>query len=147
MFWNLVKTCLKIGWKFIKSKFEKKAERAKTGVVYKVLHPVYAVVPFFAGVDKYFNFITDWEKYASPLAVRATGLSAKTLMRIAGVAEMFIGAMIVVKPRLGLAMSATMYAGIIGNLLTMPKQLHLASLDATLMVSALMLILLVPGNA
>ncbi len=46
---------------------------------------------FLAGLDKFFNLLVDWEKYASPLVLKVIPLSAGTLMRSAGVIEMIAG--------------------------------------------------------
>lgn len=46
---------------------------------------------FLAGLDKFFNLLTNWEQYASPLVLRVLPLSATALMRAAGVIEMIAG--------------------------------------------------------
>lgn len=46
---------------------------------------------FLAGLDKFFNLLVDWEKYASPLVLKVIPLSAGMLMRSAGVIEMIAG--------------------------------------------------------
>jgi uncharacterized membrane protein YphA (DoxX/SURF4 family) len=46
---------------------------------------------FLAGLDKFFNLLTNWEKYASPLLLHLVPLPAGTLMRIAGLIEIIAG--------------------------------------------------------
>ena len=46
---------------------------------------------FLAGLDKFFNILTNWEGYLSPLATNVLPLSAANLMRGVGVIEMFAG--------------------------------------------------------
>src|SRR5919108_6176441 len=46
---------------------------------------------FLAGLDKFFNLLTNWEKYASPLVLEIVPLSAGALMRVAGVIEIVAG--------------------------------------------------------
>ena len=46
---------------------------------------------FLAGLDKFFNLLTNWEQYASPLALKVIPVSAGTLMRIGGVIEIIAG--------------------------------------------------------
>jgi uncharacterized membrane protein YphA (DoxX/SURF4 family) len=47
--------------------------------------------PFLAGLDKFFNLLTNWETYLSPLALRLLPVSGATFMRIVGVIEMIVG--------------------------------------------------------
>jgi hypothetical protein len=49
---------------------------------------------FLAGLDKFFNLLTDWTAYLSPLAVRLLPISASTFMHVAGVVEMIVGIVI-----------------------------------------------------
>lgn len=49
------------------------------------------VGPFLAGLDKFFNLLTDWEMYLSPLAERFLPFSATTFMHIVGIVEMVVG--------------------------------------------------------
>lgn len=46
---------------------------------------------FLAGLDKFFNLLTNWEQYASPLVLRIVPLSAGALMRLGGVIEILAG--------------------------------------------------------
>jgi uncharacterized membrane protein YphA (DoxX/SURF4 family) len=46
---------------------------------------------FLAGLDKFFNILTDWGMYLSPIATRIVPLSASTLMHIVGPVEMLVG--------------------------------------------------------
>ena len=49
------------------------------------------VGPILAGLDKYFNFLTNWEVYLNPLAPRLLHLQPTTFMHIVGVIEMLAG--------------------------------------------------------
>jgi uncharacterized membrane protein YphA (DoxX/SURF4 family) len=49
-----------------------------------VLRVGLGVGPFLAGLDKYFNFLTNWPAYLNPL-------SGQTFMYIVGVIEMVVG--------------------------------------------------------
>ncbi|HEX8091045.1 MAG TPA: hypothetical protein VF762_19480 [Blastocatellia bacterium] len=58
--------------------------------------------PLLAGLDKFFNLLTDWEKYLSPLAERLLPVSGATFMHMVGVIEMIVGLMILTRwTRLG----------------------------------------------
>ena len=47
--------------------------------------------PFLAGLDKFFNLLTNWEMYLSPIALKIVPVSAGTFMRAVGVVEMIVG--------------------------------------------------------
>jgi uncharacterized membrane protein YphA (DoxX/SURF4 family) len=55
------------------------------------LRIAFGLTAFLAGLDKFFNLLTNWEKYASPLLLNLVPLSAGTLMRVAGVIEIVVG--------------------------------------------------------
>lgn len=55
------------------------------------LRIAFGLTAFLAGLDKFFNLLTHWEKYASPLALSLVPVSAGTLMRVAGVIEIIVG--------------------------------------------------------
>ena len=60
------------------------------------------VGPFLAGLDKYFNLLTNWTGYISPLALKILPFSGQTFMHIVGVIEMVVGLAILTKwTRLG----------------------------------------------
>ena len=44
-----------------------------------------------AGLDKFFNFLTDWSMYLSPLATRLLPISSAVFMRAVGVIEVIVG--------------------------------------------------------
>lgn len=47
--------------------------------------------PIIAGVDKYFNKLTDWGMYLSPLATKIVPVSTTTFMHVVGVVEIIAG--------------------------------------------------------
>ncbi len=49
---------------------------------------------FLAGLDKFFNVLTDWGMYLSPLAERLLPVSGVVFMRVVGVIEMAVGLLI-----------------------------------------------------
>jgi uncharacterized membrane protein YphA (DoxX/SURF4 family) len=55
------------------------------------LRIAFGLTAFLAGLDKFFNLLTNWEQYVSPLALQVVPLSAGALMRVAGVIEMIAG--------------------------------------------------------
>lgn len=63
---------------------------------------------FLAGLDKFFDLLTEWSMYVSPLAERLLPVSPEVFLRAVGVVEMAVGLAILTRwPRLGAyAMSA-----------------------------------------
>ena len=55
------------------------------------LRIAFGLTAFLAGLDKFFNLLTDWEQYASPLVLSILPVSAGTLMRVGGVIEIIAG--------------------------------------------------------
>ena len=56
-----------------------------------VLRMGLGVVPILAGLDKFFNFFTNWGMYLNPLAPRLLHIPPSTFMHIVGVIEMLVG--------------------------------------------------------
>ena len=74
---------------------------------------------FLAGLDKFFNLLTNWEIYLSPLAVRLLPVSGTTFMHIVGVIEMIVGLMILTRwTRLGSYVAMLWLALIAVNLIS-----------------------------
>ncbi len=70
-----------------------------------------------AGLDKFFEVLTTWSMYLSPLAERLLPVSAETFLRAVGVLEMAIGAAILTRwPRLGAYALSLWLVGIAVNL-------------------------------
>jgi uncharacterized membrane protein YphA (DoxX/SURF4 family) len=49
------------------------------------------LAPLLAGLDKYFNMLTNWEMYLNPLIPRLLHVSAPTFMHLVGVVEIVAG--------------------------------------------------------
>lgn len=55
------------------------------------------VGPILAGLDKFFNFFTNWEMYLNPLAPRLLHIQPVTFMHIVGVIEMAVGVVVLTR--------------------------------------------------
>lgn len=55
------------------------------------------VGPILAGLDKFFNFLTNWEMYLNPLAPKLLHLQPSTFMHVAGVVEIVVGVAVLTK--------------------------------------------------
>jgi uncharacterized membrane protein YphA (DoxX/SURF4 family) len=48
------------------------------------LRIAFGLTAFLAGLDKFFNLLTNWEQYANPMLLKLVPLSATALMRLGG---------------------------------------------------------------
>jgi len=69
--------------------------------VFNLLRITYGIIPIVAGIDKFTNLLTDWEKYLNPTLASLLPFSAHTFMLIVGVIEIIAGIIVLVKPRIG----------------------------------------------
>jgi len=59
--------------------------------IYWTLRIGLGLAAFLAGLDKFFNILTNWEAYLSPALVKLLPVSDVVFMRVAGVIEMAAG--------------------------------------------------------
>jgi uncharacterized membrane protein YphA (DoxX/SURF4 family) len=57
----------------------------------------FGLAPVFAGLDKYFNLLTNWEMYLNPLVPRLLHISAPTFMHIVGAIEIVAGILVLTR--------------------------------------------------
>jgi uncharacterized membrane protein YphA (DoxX/SURF4 family) len=93
--------------------------------------------PIIAGADKFFNILTDWTMYLSPLATRVVPVSAATFMHIVGVVEILAGIVVLSRwTRIGSWVVMAWLLSIAVNLLTMGMFYDLAVRDVEIAVGA-----------
>ena len=98
------------------------------------------VGPFLAGLDKYFNLLTDWTMYTSPLVLRVLPFSGRTFMHIVGVIEMIVGLAILTKwTRLGSYVASAWLVAIAINLVSTGMFLDVAVRDLEMALAAFVL--------
>jgi uncharacterized membrane protein YphA (DoxX/SURF4 family) len=92
---------------------------------------------FLAGLDKFFNILTDWGMYLSPVATKVVPIPAEILMRGVGVAEMILGAsMLAGWTRIGGYVAMGWLLAIAVNLLTTGMFYDLAMRDVEIAIAA-----------
>lgn len=70
-----------------------------------------------AGIDKFFNVLTDWDTYLSPLAAQLLPVSTGTFMGFVGVIEFAVGLAILTGwTRVGAYVASAWLVGIAANL-------------------------------
>jgi DoxX len=93
--------------------------------------------PFLAGLDKFFNLLTNWTLYLNPLALRVIPVGPASFMRAIGVVEMVVGIAILTRwTRLGAYLAAVWLVGIALNLVTMGAFFDVAVRDLLIAVAA-----------
>lgn len=96
--------------------------------------------PIIAGVDKYFNKLTDWSMYLSPLATKVVPVSANTFMHVVGVVEIIAGLIVLSRwTKIGSYIVMAWLLCIVANLLTMGMFYDLAVRDVEIAVGAFVL--------
>lgn len=104
---------------------------------YRILHLGFVVAPILAGLDKFFNVLTNWEQYLAPFIADIVG--ASTFMAIVGVVEVVAGIGVALRPRIFAYVVAAWLVGIIVNLLLIPGYYDVALRDLGLALGALAL--------
>ncbi len=95
------------------------------------------VGPFLAGLDKFFNFLTDWSMYLSPMVEGMLPVSGSAFMQVVGVIEMLVGLAILTRwTRLGSYVAAGWLVAISINLVTTGLFLDLAVRDLEIAIAA-----------
>lgn len=93
--------------------------------------------PFLAGLDKFFNVLTNWTDYLNPVALQYVPVDAETFMRCVGIVEMFVGLAILTRwTKLGAYLAACWLVAIAVNLVAMEKFYDIAVRDLLLAVAA-----------
>lgn len=105
-----------------------------------VLRMGLGVGPFLAGLDKYFNLLTNWTGYISPLALKILPFSGQTFMYIVGVIEMIVGLAILTKwTRVGAYVASAWLVLIATNLVSTGMFFDVAVRDLEIALAALVL--------
>jgi hypothetical protein len=106
---------------------------------YQILYIGFIVAPLLAGLDKFTNFLVNWEQYLAPAVERLLPITGHTLMLLVGIVEMAAAVLVAVRPRIGAYVVAAWLLGIIVNLLLVPGYFDVALRDFGLALGALAL--------
>lgn len=95
------------------------------------------VGPIVTGLDKYFNKLTDWTMYLSPLATKVVPVSPATFMHIVGIVEIVAGFIVLSHyTRIGSAIVGLWLLAIAVNLVTTGMFYDLAVRDVEIAIGA-----------
>lgn len=93
--------------------------------------------PIIAGFDKFFNKLTDWQMYLSPLATKVVPVSPVTFMHVVGVIEIIAGIIVLTRfTKFGAYLVMAWLIGIAINLATTGMFYDLAVRDVEIAVGA-----------
>ncbi len=98
------------------------------------------VGPIITGTDKYFNKLTDWGMYLSPLVTKVVPLSGPTFMHIVGAVEIIAGLIVLSRwTKVGSYIVMLWLLGIVVNLITTGMFYDLAMRDVEIAIGAFVL--------
>ena len=94
------------------------------------------VGPFLAGLDKFFNLLTNWGMYLSPVAEKMIPVSADAFMHGVGVVEMLVGLAVLTRWTRAGGYVVTLYMMAIAVNLVFGKFFDLAVRDVEIAIGA-----------
>ena len=59
--------------------------------IYMPLKITFGLIPFLAGLDKFFGYLADWKAYLSPHIASLLPVSPEVFMGLVGIIEMIVG--------------------------------------------------------
>ncbi len=68
---------------------------------FNLLKYTYGILPIVAGLDKFTNILTQWEKYIHPGLAEMLPFDQHTFMIIVGLIEILAGIIVLAKPAIG----------------------------------------------
>ena len=102
-----------------------------------ILKIALGLVTFLAGLDKFFNRLTNWNDHLNPAALEIAHVTPELFLQCVGVAEMVVGIAILTRwTKLGAYLAALWLAANAANLITMGRYLDVAVNDLVLSVAA-----------
>jgi hypothetical protein len=94
------------------------------------------LIATLAGLDKFFNLLTNWQAYVAPMAQQLLPFSTTTFMAVVGVIEFVVGVTILaIRPSLG-AFVASAWLVLIAMNLVLGGHFDIAVRDLVLAVAA-----------
>ena len=106
---------------------------------FRILQVAFVAAPILAGLDKFFNLLTVWSNYLSPLALSVIHYHAEGFMMFVGVVEIIAGIGVIFKPRIFAYIVSLWLLLIIVNLLFTGQFYDIALRDLGLLLGALAL--------
>ena len=102
-----------------------------------ILWVAFVLAPLCAGIDKFFDFLTNWDQYLSPIVTHY--VNGNLFMHAVGVIEIVAAVIVALTPRVGAYIVAIWLLGIIANLISMHAYYDIALRDFGLFLGAIAL--------
>ena len=115
---------------------ERSYDNVSVRQAYNILHLGFALLPVVAGLDKFFNFLVNWNQYLAPQIDEFLGGNSQAFMLIVGVIEVIVGIGVALKPKVFSYIVAAWLAGIVVNLLMTDQYYDIALRDTGLAMGA-----------
>lgn len=109
---------------------------AHDSTAYNALKIGFVVAPLVAGIDKFFNVLTDWTQYLAPVFNELLDVSPATFMMGVGVIEIIAGIGVLFKPKIFSFVVCAWLVGIICNLMLTGQYFDIALRDLGLAIGA-----------
>src|SRR3954462_14314687 len=116
---------------------EMKMRQTEVDQSWMAVRVTYGLVPLLAGLDKFFDLLTNWAQYLAPAIVNVLPVSASVFMRTVGVIEIAVGLLILTRwTRIGAYIASAWLVLIALNLVMSGKYFDVAVRDAAMAVGA-----------
>jgi uncharacterized membrane protein YphA (DoxX/SURF4 family) len=113
---------------------------SKVHTLWLLLKWTYGLVAIAAGADKFFNLITHWEQYVSPMIISMLPIPLPQFMYLVGIIEIVVGILILTKyTRWGAYLIMAWLLLIVVNLLSMGMYYDICVRDTVMAVGAYVL--------
>ena len=104
--------------------------------IFNLLKFTFGIVPIVAGLDKFTDLLTNWEKYLHPGIAGMLPFTAHIFMMIVGVIEIIAGIIVLAKPAVGGYIVAAWLTLIALTLLASGNYLDVAVRDLVMAIGA-----------
>ena len=106
---------------------------------YQTLHIAFVAIPVIAGLDKFADWLANWDAYLAPAISRMLPFSTHQYMIGVGVVEILAGLIVAAKPRIGALIVAAWMLCVIVNLFIAQDFFDIALRDFGLLLGAVAL--------
>src|SRR5262245_24493590 len=96
---------------------------------FRILQLGFTIAPIVAGLDKFFHWLTDWDKYLAPVVNNLLGGRGHEFMYVVGVIEIIAGIGVALRPGIFAYVVSAWLMGIVLNLVMAGGYLDIALRD------------------
>lgn len=104
--------------------------------VFNLLRMTFGIVPIVAGLDKFTDLLTQWDKYLHPGLAEMLPFTPHTFMMIVGVIEIVAGVIVLIRPAIGAYIVAAWLTLIALTLIASGNFLDVAVRDLVMAIAA-----------